>query len=416
MDPQSSYLIGILIVLLILSAFFSSSETAFSSANRIRLKSYAQLGKQSAQTALDLLEDYDHLLSTILIGNNIVNIAASSIATLLFVAHFGNLGVTLSTVVMTLLVLSFGEITPKTLAKEDPEAFVMRFAWILKGLNTLFTPLNALFSVWKKLLLRFMPTTERSTITEEELLSLVEEAAQEGSIDEEDEVLIKNVVEFNDTEVGAIYTPRVDVISINAKMDCQEITDLFIQTGFSRLPFYQTNIDEIEGIIHQKDFHNDVITGKKSIEEIVKPVAFVPKSIKISELLKNLQREKLHLAVVVDEHGGTLGIATMEDIIEELVGEIWDEYDQEDLELIKLSDYEYRIKGQKDLDDLEDILMLADRLGATTVGGYIMNSLGKIPEVGDELKIGSYELSVIEMDQHRIEEVRLLIQSESQPQ
>ena len=416
MDPQSSYLIGILIVLLILSAFFSSSETAFSSANRIRLKSYAQLGKQSAQTALDLLEDYDHLLSTILIGNNIVNIAASSIATLLFVAHFGNLGVTLSTVVMTLLVLSFGEITPKTLAKEDPEAFAMRFAWLLKVLNTLFTPLNALFSVWKKLLQRFMPATERSTITEEELLSLVEEAAQEGSIDEEDEVLIKNVVEFNDTEVGAIYTPRVDVISINAKMDCQEITDLFIQTGFSRLPFYQTNIDEIEGIIHQKDFHNDVITGKKSIEEIVKPVAFVPKSIKISELLKNLQREKLHLAVVVDEHGGTLGIATMEDIIEELVGEIWDEYDQEDLELIKLSDYEYRIKGQKDLDDLEDILMLADRLGATTVGGYIMNSLGKIPEVGDELKIGSYELSVIEMDQHRIEEVRLLIQSESQPQ
>ncbi|MGX7351224.1 hypothetical protein RU97_GL000062 [Enterococcus canis] len=416
MDPQSSYLIGILIVLLILSAFFSSSETAFSSANRIRLKSYAQLGKQSAQTALDLLEDYDHLLSTILIGNNIVNIAASSIATLLFVAHFGNLGVTLSTVVMTLLVLSFGEITPKTLAKEDPEAFAMRFAWLLKVLNTLFTPLNALFSVWKKLLQRFMPATERSTITEEELLSLVEEAAQEGSIDEEDEVLIKNVVEFNDTEVGAIYTPRVDVISINAKMDCQEITDLFIQTGFSRLPFYQTNIDEIEGIIHQKDFHNDVITGKKSIEEIVKPVAFVPKSIKISELLKNLQREKLHLAVVVDEHGGTLGIATMEDIIEELVGEIWDEYDQEDLELIKLSDYEYRIKGQKDLDDLEDILMLADRLGATTVGGYIMNSLGKIPEVGDELKIGSYELSVIEMDQHRIEEVRLLIQPESQPQ
>lgn len=410
MDPQIGMMLPVLLILILLSAFFSSSETAYSSLNRIRMMKLAEAGDKRARIALDLLNDFDRFLSAVLIGNNIVNIASSSIATMLFVAYFGNMGVTLSTVVMTIVVLIFAEISPKTIAKESPEYFALSFARPLKLLIMVLSPLTLLFAGMKKILVWLMPKKDDGpSITEEELLTLVEEAVQEGSIDEEDEILIKNVVEFNDLEVQDIYTPRPEIVSISSKKSLDEISDLFRESGLSRLPYYDQTIDQVIGVVNQKDFYYDVLIGAMELTEIVKPVLFIHKTMRISELMKKFQMEQSHLAIVVDEYGGTEGLVTLEDVVEELVGEIWDEHDDRQTDYQKLNERQYLIQGAAEFDVLEDLFNLENDTTATTLGGYIMSTLGHVPTVGEVLEITGLKLEIKKMDEHRVDEVMVTV-------
>ncbi len=347
MDSHSTTMILVLVCLVFLSAYFSATETAFSSLNRIRLKNMASGGNRRAQTALSLSENYDELLSTILVGNNIVNIASASIATTLFVAALGDgAGPTVSTVVMTVVVLIFGEVSPKSLAKENAESFAMLSAPLLKPVNFLFTQL-------KKGLHKFFRVKSDYSMTDSELLTIVEEAEQGGGIDEDEGAMLRNVIEFDDIEAIDIMTPRVDVeaVSFDAKKD--DVAALFRSTGFSRLPVYKETIDSIIGVIHEKDFYSFVWDTQQEIDSIIKPAEFIPPSMKVSALLKSLQQSKSHIAVIIDEFGGTEGIVTLEDVLEELVGEIWDEHDrvvQQGFQKVK--EGEYRVFCSADLDDL----------------------------------------------------------------
>ena len=314
--------IAAMLFCVIMSAYFSATETAFSSLNKTRLKAMAENGDRRAQLAYRLSEDYDRLISTILIGNNIVNIAVASIGTLLFVELYGNIGATISTVVVTVVVLIFGEITPKSVAKDYPERFAMFSAPLIHFFIRLLSPLNFLFAQWKKLVSKLFKTSEDTKMSQEELLLLLQEVQQGGGIDADEGTLLKNAVEFCDLEAQDILTPRVDLEAVQIDMPKEKIADIFTSSQFSRLLVYDESIDKVTGILHLKDFYTpDGITAR-SVREIITAPIFVHPTEKINDLLKHLQTEKSHIAVVIDEYGGTMGIVTMEDILEELVGEI----------------------------------------------------------------------------------------------
>lgn len=389
MDSHSTTLIFILVVLIVLSAYFSATETAFSSLNRIRLKNLAGQGNKRAKLAYALSENYDELLSTILVGNNIVNIASASIATVLFVNSFGELGPTLSTIVMTVVVLIFGEVSPKSLAKENPESFAMFSAPVIRVLIVLLKPVNFFFSALKKGLKKLFRVKGDHTITDSELLTIVEEVQQEGGIDESESKMIRNVIEFDDIEAIDIMTPRVDVVAVSKDMDKKQVARLFRETGYSRLPIYEDTIDSIVGVIHEKNFYSYIWDTEDPLESIIKPAEFIPPSMKISSLMRLLQQNKLHIAVIVDEFGGTEGIVTLEDVIEELVGEIWDEHDTVAAEsFLKLGTGDYRVLCSADIEDLFEFFHLDCETEASTINGWITEKLDRVPEVGD---IFSYE-------------------------
>ncbi len=407
MDSHSTTMILVLIGLIVLSGYFSATETAFSSLNRIRLKNMAAGGNKRAQTVFDLSENYDELLSTILVGNNIVNIASASIATTLFVRALGeDIGPTVSTVVMTVVVLIFGEVSPKSLAKENAESFAMFSAPFLRVLTVVLRPVNFLFSQLKKGLSRLFRTKSAYSMTDSELLTIVEEAEQGGGIDEAEGAMLRNVIEFDDIEAIDIMTPRVDVeaVPIDAKKD--DVAQLFRSTGFSRLPVYRETIDSIVGVIHEKDFYGFVWDTEEEIDHIVKPAEFIPPSMKVSAVLKLLQQSKSHMAVIVDEFGGTEGIITLEDVLEELVGEIWDEHDQVVQEGIqKLKEGEYRVFCSADLDDLFEFFHLECETDASTINGWILENLDRIPSVGDAFSFQGLTFTVARVDSNRTQEV-----------
>ena len=405
MDDIGAGLIIGLVVLIICSAYFSATETAFSSLNKIRLKNYANDGNKRARLVLKLSEDYDGLLSSILIGNNIVNIAASALATVAFMKISAEYGATISTVVMTILVLIFGEISPKSLAKESPESFAMFSAPIMRVLMIVLAPFNKLFGLWKILLTKIFKTKDDTGITEQELLTIVEEAQNDGGIDEQEGDLIKSAIEFNDLDAGDILTPRVDLTAIEADDDFEEIFKVFTESAYSRIPVYKDTIDNIIGVIHQRDFFVMNKNGGKNLEEIIKPVIFVADSIKISKLIKHLQKSQSHMAVVTDEYGGTMGIVTMEDILEELVGEIWDEHDDivEDME--KLNENEYMVLGSADVEELFEHFDLKCDVEQNTVNGWAMEQLEKIPEVGDFFEDNNLHVLIKETDGRRVTKV-----------
>lgn len=397
---------------LIMSAYFSATETAFSSLNRIRMKNMAEKGNKKAELVLKLSENYDSLLSTILIGNNIVNILGTSLVTILCVKLLGEeSGASVATVLTTVLVLIFGEVSPKSIAKESPETFAMFSAPLLRVLTTLLTPFNFFFAQWKKLLSLIFKSSDDGGITEEELLSIVEEAEQDGGIDGQESVLIRNAIEFTEQQAIDILTPRVDITAVSTEATKEDIAEVFARTAYSRLPLYQDSIDHVVGIIYQKDFHNYVYHTDKEISEIVRPVLFVPETKKIGPLLKELQQKKLHIAVVVDEFGGTVGIITLEDILEELVGEIWDEHDEVSQEIECKGVDEYIVLGTANLDKLcetLDIEITGEEGKSVVVNGWVMNHLGKIPEKDDTFEYDGYRITVIEMAGNRVERVRIV--------
>lgn len=406
--------VGIIIIIacLIMSAFFSSTETAFSSLNRIRVKSLAEKGDKRAALVLRLSDQYDKLLSTILIGNNIVNIASASVATVLFIRWVGEeTGPSLSTIVTTVVVLIFGEISPKTLAKESPELFARFSAPIIQVLIYILTPINFLFVQWKKLLSLVFKTSEDTSISEEELLTMVDEAESEGGIDEQEGDLIRSAIEFSDVEVVEIFTPRVNIVGISEDTDNQTIAKLFKDTGFSRLPVYRDSIDNIVGIIHEKDFYNEVAPSGRSIDVIVTPPIFVAKTMKIGELLKTLQKNKSHIAVVADEYGGTLGIVTLEDVLEELVGEIWDEHDRVVEQCWKTGNHEYLARGAADFEDVLTNFGYEDDEVAdsyTTVNGWMIDQLEHIPKQGETLTYKNLDFVVQDADDRHVTLIKII--------
>ena len=408
--------LAIIVICIIMSGYFSATETAFSALNRIRVKNMAEKGNKRAQLVLNLLEDYNSILSTILIGNNIVNILSASLATILFVNLLGeDVGASISTIVTTIIVLIFGEISPKTIAKEMPEKFAMFSAPILRVLKTVLTPVNFLFGLWKKLLSLIFKSDEDRSITEEELLTIVEEAEQEGGIDEEESNLIRSAIEFSEVEAVDILTPRIDITGVPSDATKEEIAEVFAESGYSRIPIYEENLDHITGIIYQKDFHNYVYNTERSVESIIRPVHFITKNKNIDELLKELQKEKSHFAVVVDEYGGTAGIVTLEDIIEELVGEIWDEHDEVTQDIVQNSESEYLILGSANIEEVLDMLDvdMDEELDVLTVSGWVMDQLQKIPEEGDSFTYENLTVKVLKMDERRVDEVLITVKEEA---
>lgn len=379
------YSIIAMVVCIVFSGYFSATETAFTSLNRIRMKNMANDGNKRAREVMELSDNYDNLLSTILVGNNIVNIALSSIATVFFMSLYPTYGATIATAVATIVVLIFGEISPKGLAKEHPEKFAMFSAPFIRALTVLLTPVNWVFAQWKKVLAKVFNADGARPITEEELLTMVEEAQTEGGIGEEQSELIQNAIEFNDLDAWDVLTPRVDIIAIEIDDTEEEVHQMFLESGFSRLPVYEGDLDNIVGVLNQKDFHNFIRGGRASISEYVKPVIFVAGSMKIAQLLKKLQTVKTHIAIIVDEYGGTDGLVTMEDIIEELVGEIYDEHDAVEMQdIVQQQDGSYRVLCGTNIDKMFDFFDVEEEVDATTVNGWVVLQIDKLPEVGDK--------------------------------
>lgn len=409
------YIFSIL-CLLLLSAFFSATETAFTSLNRIKMKNMANDDVKNAKLVLKLEDRYDKLLSTILIGNNIANIGMTAIATVMFVALLGgSLGPTASTVVMTVAVLIFGEISPKNIAKEHPEGFALFAAPIMRGLMWLFTPLNVLFSLWKKLLGKLFGTQENGSYTEDELITIVEEAQIGGSIGKEQQELITNAIEFDDLEAIDVITPRVDIMAVELGTSVEEIGRTFKESGLSRLPVYEDDLDNIIGIINQKDFHNYVVGENRELEQYIKPVAYVAESIKAAVLLKKMQTKKTHIAIIVDEYGGTTGLVTMEDIIEELVGKIYDEHDAIEMrEVTRLYDGSYSVAGGANVEKFFEMVGEDIDINATTINGWVMIELDRLAKVGDTFTYRSrhkiFHVRVTRADERRALMVQIRIE------
>ena len=392
---------------LILSAYFSATETAFSSANSTRLKTLAEKGSKKAKLACELLEHYDKLLSTILIGNNIVNILMASIGTVLFVRHYGDAGATISTVVVTVVVLVFGEISPKSVAKDCAERFAMFSAPILRVFLFVLTPLNFLFSLWKKLLAKVFRLNGESKMSQEELLMLVDEVQQDGSIDKNEGELLKNAIDFSEQQAQDILIHRVDLAALPITASKEEVAALFTETKYSRLLIYQDSIDHILGTVHQKDFYVGCGITEKPLPEIIVPPLFVLENEPISRLLKTLQKAKTHVAVVVDEYGGTCGIVTMEDILEELVGEIWDEHDEIEVFIRKTGANTFLVDAGMDFDEFAAYFQLKADSEMTSVSGWVMEQFGRVPESGERITAGPLDVLVTKVDNHRIEEIQI---------
>ena len=401
----------VIIVMVALSAYFSVTETAFTSFNKVRMKNMLADGNKKAKLVLELSENYDKLISTILIGNTIVNIVAASVATLVFVSIFGaRIGATVSAIVLTIVVLIFAEISPKSIAKEMPEKFCLFTAPGIRVLIFLLTPLNFIFAKWKKLLTKIFTIDGDKHITEEELLTIVEEAETEGSINTEQSELIQNAIEFSDVEAWDVLTSRVDMIAIDINTSKEEVSEIFIKTGFSRLPVYEESVDKIIGVLNQKDFSNFIINSDKEISEFVKPVVFMAGSVKVPMLLKKMQKIKTHIAVIVDEYGGTEGIVTMEDIIEELVGEIYDEHDSVTTqEFVQQQDGKYRVLCSANVEKMFEYFDVdikeEEEPDVTTVNGWVVVELDKLPEVGDSFEYKNLSVTVTKADDKKALEI-----------
>ena len=409
MDPLS--LTIIIVVLILLSGFFSGTETAYSCANKIKLKSFAALGKRNAKAVVAFADEkYDKLVTAILVGNNIVNLTASAIATVLFVQLLGeSIGATVSTAVLTAVVLLFGEITPKYLASVYPEKFCFIVYPLMQFFYWILMPICKIFDGFKWMLTKIFRLKKDDSITDEELMTLVDEAEEDGTLKEDESELVRSALEFDDQKVEDILVPRVDVIAINIRSSMDDICQMFRKHGYSRLPVYEETIDNMVGIIHERDFFLAYLSGAQSIQGIVQEIVFTTEYTRISTLMKQLQKEKVHMAAVADEYGGVVGIVTLEDILEELVGDIWDEHDEEEVLYGLISDKEYWVDGKCDLGEffaLYDMEQEDENFEANTVGGWVMEECGGIPPVGEVLKYKCLEIKVVKTTRQKVLKIR----------
>lgn len=412
MDDLPYTLIAVLVFLIFLSAFFSSAETAFSSVNKIRLKNYAEEKKRGAKKALDITDNFDSALSTILIGNNIVNIASASISTKIATDLFGTQGVLYSTVFMTVLILIFGEILPKSLAKEFAEKYVLIIARVLLILIKIMTPFNWLFIKLKQAV-----TPKRGSesgtpsITEDEIKVMVEMSEEEGVIDNSEAELVQRSLEFNDIHVGEIQMPRIDMVTIDIAMPPKEILQVFLDERYSRIPVYEDNIDNIIGILSEREFLSQYIVNENvNVRSLLRKPYFIVPSMHISDLLPELQRQKNHMAIVVDEFGGTNGLITLEDILEELVGEIWDEHDEKTKMYSQVTDNKFEFNAEIDLDEFAEIVGIGEpESHSNSLGGWLYEQFQHIPIADEEIQFEHVQLRILEVEARRIRKVEAVV-------
>lgn len=395
-----------LLLCVCMSAFFSASETAYSSVNKVRLKTIEGSKRSKAQLALKLSEDYDNLLMTILVGNNIVNIAGTAIATVMFTNLIkGDAGATVSTAVMTVVILIFGEISPKSLAKENAERVAMFAARPLFIIGKILVPLGLFFRMWKSLLHKVFRPRDDESIIEAELITMVDEATDEGDMDIGESELIRSAIGFNDRDALDIMTPRVDVTGLEDTATDEEAADTFRMTDYSRLPVFHEDLDHIIGVLNEKDFHKMNYLGETDIKKMMKAPVFAPATLQISKLLKLFQETQTHLVVLLDEYGGTEGIVTMEDVLEQLVGEIYDEHDDVDELISQQEDGSCSFDGSIRLEDLLEQYGISNQFDADTVGGWAAEMLKKIPEEGDRFDYYGLNCTVTGMDKRRVTQV-----------
>ncbi|MBQ6559525.1 MAG: HlyC/CorC family transporter [Erysipelotrichaceae bacterium] len=402
----------VLIILVLCYSFFSASETAFSSLNKIRLKAMINTGNEGAEKTLALADDFSKLLTSIMIGNTIVNVVAASLATVLFTNIYGGNGVAISSIVMTLVIMVIGEILPKTMAKHIPEKFAISVTPFLRLLVFLLTPLTFIFHLLEKLVSRFYEDNTE-TYSNDEIITMVEEANEEGEMEDHEAEIITNALEFNDLDVGEILTPRIDVIAIDVDEDSlQDIEKYYRDSGYSRLPVYEDSIDNIIGVLHEKDFYYHLLYEKDlDIRDILQKTMYTSSQVKISSLLKQFQSSKTHLAIVVDEYGGTEGIITMEDILEELVGEIYDEHDEVIEYYKKIDDNTYLVKGDLDIDDFFEHFAMENEedFEFNTTSAWVIDVLDKIPSVGDNFDYKNLHIEVTDADSKKVNVLKITI-------
>ena len=417
-DGAGPLLIAILLLLL-LSGFFSSMETAYSCANKIKLRTLSANGNRRARKTLHLAENYDKLISTILVGNNIVNITMSSLATLFFAILMSNSAnsVTVSTIVTTVAVLIAGEITPKMIAKIYPEKFAMFGYPLMMLFYFILFPINIIFTGYKFLLSKIFKLKNEEVVTEDEIMTIVEEAREDGTLHTEETQLIRSVIEFDDLEVGDILIPRVNITAVDIKASPDEVKKIFTKCGYSRIPVYENSVDTIVGIVHEKDFFLNYFGTKKDIRTILNSPIYTTEHIKISVLLKQLQKKKTHMAIVLDEYGGTAGIVTLEDILEELVGEIWDEHDEEVNYFKKIDENVTMVDANAPLCDLFAYYELDeddDNFEAYTVSGWIIEQLCEIPTAGTRFEFAGLSIEVKKSSLKKIQQVKITRLSEEE--
>ncbi|MBO5480550.1 MAG: HlyC/CorC family transporter [Clostridia bacterium] len=403
----------IIVVLVLLSGFFSGTETAYSCANKIKLKSMVALGKKNAKAVYKFAdENYDKLVTIILVGNNIVNITASALSTILFAQLLVGTGIdstTVSTAVLTVVVLLFGEITPKYLASVYPEKMCFFFYPLMQLFYWLLLPFGKIFDLYKAGLAKIFKLEKDETVTDEELRSLVDEAEEDGTLKEDESELVRSALEFDDLKVEDILVPRVDVYAVNEGETMDEIKETFEKTGYSRLPVYRDTIDNVVGLIHQRDFYASYIKGDKDISSVVQDIVFTTEYTRISALLKELQKSKIHMAAVSDEYGGLVGIVTLEDILEELVGEIWDEHDEEEVLSGKIADGEFWVDGKCELTDFFNLYDMEENdleCESNTVGGWVTEQYGAIPPIGEVIRYKNIDLKIVKATQQKVLRIR----------
>ncbi len=407
MDEVSPILYVLVVACIAMSAFFSGSETAFATVNKIRMKNLAAEGNKKAEKVLRISEDYDKTLSAILIGNNIVNIASASMGTVICTAFFGANGAWISTIIMTLVVLIFGEITPKTFAKDNAERFSLAVVNVLDLIIKVLSPLAFVFLQLKNCISK-KGDAAQPTVTEQELKYIIEESQNEGVLEEQESQLVQSALDFDETTVNEVLTPRVDVVAVDIGEDVEEIKRLFLEEGYSRLPVYQGSIDTILGVIHSKDFFRAYLKNNHlDLHSILQKTVYVPPKKRISELLKELQKLKSHMAIVTDQYGGTIGVITLEDILEELVGDIWDESDEEEVDMVELSDNRYEVSGDLNVEDFLHDIGFEYRESEleeipSTFAGWALETFERIPDEGDSFSYKNLTITVKKVFDQRI--------------
>ena len=422
MEPITIAYIAIIAVLLVCSAFFSMSETAFTSANQVRLKKMAKDGDKRAEKTLRILEDYDKFLTTILIGNNLVNIGASSLATttiaILLIWMNDSTVSLVSTVVMTIIVLICGEITPKTLAKRNPEKYALKVCGVVSAVEKIFSPVSWLFTKFTNAIGNKVGASE-STMTEDELEVMIDDIEEEGVLEESESKLIKSAIRFDDTQVGEVFVPRVDIVGIDAEATNEELRIKFNSTGYSRIPVYDGSIDNIIGVVYSKDFFSALFsTNDFTIRSIMKPMKYVPETMSIADILSDFQKSKVHMAVVLDSYGGTMGIVTLEDILEELVGDIWDESDDIQLDVTPAGENVYKVKGDANIFDVMEKLGVEFDPGDYddySVTGYVFYRLDRSPLRGDTVDVGNVRIKVTAVKGRRATECEFEVLPQEEP-
>ncbi len=403
--------IVLLIILFFLSAFFSGSETAFMAVSRVKLKEEVNKGNEKAIIAENLLQDEIRLLSTILIGNNLVNIAASAIATSIAIELFGSRGVGIATGVMTFLILIFGEITPKSLGNNKSLAYAVKVAPFLTGVEKVFAPLVVFFSWLIKIIIGAENVMSSAFLSEEEIRRFVNVSEKEGAIKEVESEMIQSIFDFDDILVREIMVPRIDIVCVESNTSVEEVVKLAVKHGFSRIPVFEDTIDDIIGLVYVKDLLIMLLKDEEyQLEEFIKPIYFIPESKPINKLLNEMKRRKEHMAIILDEYGGTAGLITIEDLLEEIVGDIQDEFDPERKEIEPISDFELLVDGRVDVDKINEYLIdpLGDEETYETISGYILHKLGYLPREGESIKEEGLEIKVVSTSGHRIKKVRLI--------